>query len=436
MQAPPASAPDVAAEDEKARRIVGDALARGASWLDQDEIRELLGCYGIPTVRSSVAATAEDAARLAGEFGGPVALKIRSPDITHKSDVGGVALDLEGPEEVRRATRNMRERVSKRAPRARLDGFTVQEMIRRPLAHELIAGMAVDRTFGPFLLFGHGGTAVEVIGDRALALPPLNLALARQLMSGTRIFRQLQGYRDRPPADLDAVARSLVRLSNLVCDLDEVVEIDLNPLLADEHGVVVLDARVRIAAAAAGARHGARLAIPAYPKELERHETLPGIGAALLRPIRPEDAPGIIRLFESLSAEDVRLRFFGALRQLSPELLTRLTQIDYDRQMALVLEAGGEILGVARLAADPDNREAEFAVTVRTDLKGRGIGSLLMRRLLEHARRRGIGRIVGDILQENTMMLALARDLDFRLEPRPDTPGVVRASLSLEAVAA
>jgi acetyltransferase len=302
-------------------------------------------------------------------------------------------------------------------------------MIHRPHAHELILGMAVDRQFGPVLLFGHGGTAVEVIGDRALALPPLNLTLARELMSGTRIVRQLRGYRDRPAADLDAIARTLVCLSQLVCDLDDVVEIDLNPLLADENGVVVLDSRIRIEAPRPGARRGDRLPIRPYPKELERAVTLPSIGQALLRPVRPEDAPAFIRLFESLSPDDRRLRFFGALRTLSTSLLTRLTQIDYDREMAFVLESGDEILGVARLAADPDNRLAEFAVTVRSNLKSRGLGTLLMQQLIEHARHRGVGQLVGDILAENTLMLALARDLGFALEATATSASVVRATL-------
>lgn len=430
MEVPPSSFPEVPAKCADARLIVGEALANGKSWLNEDEVKRVLGCYGIPTVRSAIAATEDEASRYAETIGGPVALKILSPDITHKSDVGGVALDLAAVN-VRAVASEMRERIARDFPEARISGFTIQEMVHRPHAHELILGMAVDRQFGPFLLFGHGGTAVEVIGDRALALPPLNITLARELMSGTRVFKQLQGYRDRPATNLDGVARILVCLSQLVCDLDEIVEIDLNPLLADANGVVVLDARIRVAPPEPGMRRGARLSIPAYPKELERIEVLQGIGPALMRPVKPEDAAAILRLFENLSSEDVRFRFFGALSILPKSLLTRLTQIDYDRQMAFVLEFGGEILGVARLAADPDNRQAEFAVTVRSNLKGHGIGTLLMRRLIDYARQRGIGEIVGDILQENALMLALARDMDFKLETRTEAPGAVRATLRL-----
>ncbi len=434
----PASSAEFSADVGRARKIVADAAAAGTVWLDENAVRQLLDCYGIPTVRSAVVTTPAAAAAKAAEFGGRIVLKIFSPDITHKSDVGGVALDLEGEAEVRQAAEAMLARVAKAAPKARLAGFVVQEMIRRPGAYELIVGLAVDRQFGPFLLFGHGGTAVEVIGDRALALPPLNLPLARELMSRTRVFRQLRGYRDRPPAALDDIAATLVRLSQLVADLDEVVELDINPLLADPAGVVALDARVRIEKLPAGARRGHRLAISPYPKELERTESVTGIGRLRLRPVRPEDAAAFVRLFEKMSAEDVRRRFFAPLRSLPTRQLARLTQIDYDREMAFVLERpdGGteaDVLAVARLAADPDNYRAEFAVTVRSDLKGRGLGHLMMTRLLDYARQRGISEIFGDILEENTMMIALCRELGFTLTPLPESAEIVHATLDLRA---
>jgi acetyltransferase len=282
------------------------------------------------------------------------------------------------------------------------------------------------------LLFGHGGTAVEVIDDKALALPPLNLTLAKSMIERTRVCRQLRGYRDRPAADLDAIALTLVKLSQLASDLDEVVELDINPLLADADGVIALDARIRVAAAPPGTARGQRLAIRPYPKQLERVEKFPGFGKLLLRPVRPEDEQAFLRLFDRLSPEDIRLRFFAPLRELPRTQLARLTQIDYDREMAFVLETSGQgphdILGVVRIAADPDNQKAEFALTVRSDLKGRGIGTLMLGRMLDYARDRGIGEVFGDILAENTPMIALCRDVHFSLYPLPESGGIIRAS--------
>jgi acetyltransferase len=293
--------------------------------------------------------------------------------------------------------------------------------------------MAVDRQFGPFLLFGQGGTGAEIIADKAVALPPLNLSLARELMSRTRVFRLLQGYRDRPAAALDAIALTLVQMSQLVCDLDGVGELDLNPLLADEAGVIVVDARIHVAAPEAGSSAGQRLAIRPYPRELERKETIAGVGAALLRPILPQDAASVRALVENLSPEDARLRFFTPLRTLAPAQLARLTQIDYDREMAFALfDEAGALLAVARLAADPDNRQAEFAIVVRSDLHRRGIGRLLMMRLIDYARTRHVGALAGDVMAENAAMLGLGKDLGFALQPQADAPGIVRLLLPLQ----
>jgi len=430
MEVPPSAADEFVPDEGTARKIVSGAMAGGGGWLDETAVHALFACYGIPVVRSAVVKTPQDAAAKAAEFGGAVALKVFSPDITHKSDVGGVVLDLEGADGVRAAAETMRTHVQARVPKARIEGFVVQEMIRRPDAFELIVGMATDATFGPFLLFGHGGTAVEVIDDKALALPPLNMKLARETMSRTRVYRELQGYRERPPAALEAIALTLVKLSQLVCDIDEIAELDINPLLADTSGVIALDARIRLASYQ-GAR-GERLCIRPYPRELEHEEDVPGIGRCLLRPIRPEDAPLVERLFAQLTPEDVRLRFFSPLRALPPALLARLTQIDYDREMGFILmENAAEIMGVARFAADPDNRQAEFAVAVRSNLKGHGLGSLLMKRIIAYARARGIGVLFGDVLQENTTMLSLARELGFATAPLEKSPGILRVTLQL-----
>jgi acetyltransferase len=432
MEVPPSIPSEFTPDEAGAREIVRAALAAGESWLNAADVCRLLACYRIPVARTFIVATPDEAAAKAKEIAATVALKIFSPDITHKSDVGGVVLDLETPDAVRAAAIAMQARVAKVAPSAHLTGFVVQEMIRRPGAYELIAGMAADVQFGPFLLFGHGGTAVEVIDDKALALPPLNMNLARETMSRTRIYRQLAGFRDTPPAALDAIALTLVQLSQLVCDLDEVVELDINPLLADAKGVIAVDARLKLAVVAPGARRGARLSIRPYPKELEHIETVAGFGEMAMRPIRPEDAPLLTRFAERLEPEDVRMRFFSPLRTLPQPLLARLTQIDYDREMAFVLfDSAAGIAGVARFAADPNNAQAEYAVIVRSDLKRRGLGRLLMQRIVAYAKARGIGFVFGDVLEENTGMLALCRDLGCSIAPLTGSPGILRATLTL-----
>jgi len=419
MEVPPSSLSDFEPDVTAARAMLASARQ---GWLDPVAVGKLFACYGIPSVRLAHAGTPAEAAAVARDFAVPVALKIDSPDITHKSDAGGVALDLPSPDAVEAAAETMLARVAKARPDARLNGFTVQEMIRRPGAYELIVGMAADATFGPFLLFGHGGTAVEVINDKALGLPPLNRKLAREMIDRTRIARLLRGYRDRAPADLDAIVTVLVRLSQLVCDFDIIAELDINPLLADDRGVLALDARIRI-----GAPAGDRLAIKPYPRELVRAPDGTPYG---LRPIRPEDAPALVRFAEELDPQDVRMRFFTPLKTIPHPLLARLSQIDYDREMALLLlDGGGELAGVARFAADPDGVRAEFAVIVRSGLKGHGLGRLLMDHLLGYARERGISEIFGDVLIENGAMLALCRDLGFAFaEP---SQGVVRVSLRL-----
>jgi acetyltransferase len=421
------------ADEEGARKIVAEALAGGRSWLDPAEVVSLLSCYGIPAPGCAFAATPKEAAAAAEKLGGAVALKIVSPEITHKSDIGGVALDLQDEGAVQRAAEAMQARLRQTVPAAHLDGFLVQEMIRKPGAYELIAGMAVDRQFGPFLLFGQGGTAVELIADKAIALPPLNSVLAQDLIARTRIARQFAGVRGRPPIANEALVQTLVRLSHLVCDLDEVAEIDLNPLLVDHEGVIAVDARIRIAPLAGGLKRGSRLSIRPYPEELESSVTLQGIGEAVLRPIRPEDAPALEKFITDLSPEDARLRFFTPLRSAEPAMLARLTQIDYEREMAFVLETErrpGDFLAVARLAADPDNLRAEFAVVVRSDLHHRGLGRFLMGRLVEYAKSRGIGELRAEILSENTAMLMLCRGLGFAVGSGP-APDVTTASLRL-----
>lgn len=411
------------------------ALAEGREWLGEQEAKALLKAYGIEVVPTvAVAATAAAATRAARETGYPVALKIRSRDITHKSDVGGVRLGLGDEAALAGAAREMLAAVQAARPGARIDGFTVQPMVRRPHAHELIVGASIDSVFGPVILCGQGGTAVEVIGDTAIALPPLNRALAHELVSRTRVARLLAGFRDHPPARLEALYDVLVAVSQMLADLPQLAELDINPLWVDEHGALALDARVRLSPTpVAGAE---RFAILPYPAQWVRAQVWNG-RPIVVRPIRPEDEPQHRRFLESLEPEDIRLRVFSTRNDLPRSELARLTQIDYDREMAFIAEGidaqgRAETLGVARTVSDPDNVEAEFAIIVRSELKGQGLGTLLFGQLIEHARQRGTERLVGLVLRENTRMLKLARAMGFSADPaEPPASGLRRMVMSL-----
>jgi acetyltransferase len=432
METPPSVPVDFQPDTERARGIVAGAVAQGGRWLTEYEAKQLMSAYGIPVVATHRAESPEQAAEQAALIGGAVALKILSPDITHKSDVGGVVLDLEGPAAVLDAAKSMRERLGRTYPQARFEGFTVQPVVRRPGAYELIVGMSTDPQFGPVILAGQGGIAVEVLDDKALGLPPLNMRLAGELLARTRIYRLLKGFRGQPAANLEAIALTLVRLSQLVVDLAEICELDINPLLADQFGVMALDARVRVEATD---KFGAdRLAIRPYPRELEELVPLGDGRILLLRPIRPEDEPSLQAAFAKLTPEEVRLRFFVPMKTLSHVTAARFTQIDYDREMALILTDAGiagrtQIYGVVRIIADPDNETAEYAVIVRHDMTGMGLGVFLMRRILDYAQRRGIREIQGDVLQENRTMLKLCEVLGFERRRSADDPEIVLVSL-------
>jgi acetyltransferase len=382
----PASVPEeFTANATAARVIIDEAVAAGRELLTEPQAKAVLSAYGLPVVETRIARNVDHARKLARELGFPVALKVLSPDITHKSDIGGVALDLEDEAAVAAAAAAMSQRVAELQPDAHLTGFSVQQMARRPGAYELIVGARDDPVFGPVVLFGEGGTAVEVIADRSVGLPPLNMALASRLIEGTRISNLLK-----------AIALSLIQVAHLVTDLAEVVELDINPLIADGSGVLALDARIRVRQA--GSNGPDRLSIRPYPKELEETVTLGG-RQVLMRPIRPEDEPKHYEFLSRLTPEDVRFRFFSAVRQLPHSQMARFTQIDYEREMAFVATApdGGnepETLGVVRVVTEPNNETAEFAIVVRSDLKGQGFGAdrLLPRARHAQADRPGHGR--------------------------------------------
>ena len=424
METPPARLDTFEPDRIAAQRLIATALAAGKSWLDPEETSAILAAYGVQLVANHFAGDPDQAASLAATVGFPIALKIRSPDITHKSDVGGVALNLGNAEGVRREATGMLERVKAAHPEARLDGFLIQPMVRRPGAVELLVGLIEDTTFGPLVMFGQGGTAVEIVRDTSLELPPLNALLARRLMARTRVWQLLQGYRGKPPADIEAIVEVLIRLGQLAADQAEICELDINPLLADAGGVVALDARLRIAPAQSPG--SARLAIAPYPKELETAASLRDGTVLGLRPLRPEDEPLLHDLAAHMSHEDLRLRFFTPVQGLTHAVAARLSQLDYDRELALLAEHDGTALGVVHFFADPDNLRAEYAIAVRSDWKGRGVGFLLMSHLIGIARQRGIGELVGEVMRENEPMLQMCRELGFSIVPQPADPAIMR----------
>ncbi len=436
MQTPASLPGGMHFDSERARGIIAAALRAKRSVLSEVEAKALLASYGVPVVRTETAENPEGVEAIAADMlktDKACVVKILSDDISHKSDVGGVRLAIKTAKEARAVAEAMLEKVHDLKPSARIRGFTVQPMVDRPHAQELIIGMSEDATVGPLMMFGAGGTAVEAIADTAHALPPLDLKLARKLMRETRIHRLLDGYRDRPRVDLGAIAQALVRVSYLVAEHDEIRELDINPLLADENGCVALDARVRVANSAAVPRKP--MAVRPYPIEWEAEEEIPGIGPVIVRPIRPEDEKLYARFFSRLTPDDVRMRFFTAKPDLSFKFLARLTQIDYAREMAFVALGAdsGELLGVSRLVADPDYTRAEYGVLVRSDLKAKGLGWLLMQHLIKYARAEKLEVLYGQVLASNTTMLKMCAEMGFRVEPDWSDVAIRNVELKLGA---
>jgi acetyltransferase len=434
MRTPPSHSEETRFDATAAQNTIEAVTRTGRNLLSEVEGKGLFAAYGIPVVRTDVAQSPADVGRLAFAItarGERCVVKILSDDISHKSDFGGVRLGLDRAEDAEEAAVRMLQSIRRLKPEAQIKGFTVQSMIQRPRAHELIVGMSVDPVFGPLLMFGAGGIAVEVLRDIAFALPPLDHTLARELMKQTRVWSILQGYRDRSPADTDGVADVLVRLSYLVANHPAIREVDINPLLADEEGVIALDARVVVA----GPQTSPRLpfAIRPYPSQWDIAVDVPDIGAVRVRPIRPTDETLYEDFFAKVTPEDRRLRFFGAGLDLSHGFLARLTQIDYAREMAFVAidTTSGELLGVVRLVADPDYLHAEYAILVRSDFKGRGLGWRLMNQLIDYAKQESLQELSGAVLAGNTTMLEMCRQLGFIVTTDPDDSSLRHVTLDL-----
>ncbi|MGA8515277.1 MAG: bifunctional acetate--CoA ligase family protein/GNAT family N-acetyltransferase [Burkholderiaceae bacterium] len=419
QQLAPATLEDLVPDREMAHQLHAQALRDGREWLDGIDAQELLQAYGLPTVQTTLARNAEEAIAAANQIGYPVALKIVSPQIIHKSDVGGVALDLASAEEVRMAAVKMRHQVTRLRPQATVLGFTVQAMAQRTGAQELIVGIATDAVFGPVLMLGEGGTSVELRKNHVVALPPLNINLARDMVARSSLTPLLAGYRGQAPINEQALLTTLLKVSQMACDLPWLAELDINPLLVDAQGVLALDARVKLRTVAAG--ESSRLAIRPYPIGLEERVPLAGQDL-LLRPIRPEDGQRLMAFYANASSFDMRLRFFMSRREVPHSELARYSQIDYDREMAFialaVLESGEQaMVAEVRAVCDPDNTRAEFAIQVASDWQGKGLGRLLLHKLIAYLRERGTAVVTGQCLRENTAMANLAREVGFEVTP-------------------
>ncbi|MFT3973966.1 MAG: bifunctional acetate--CoA ligase family protein/GNAT family N-acetyltransferase [Amaricoccus sp.] len=427
-----AAAPDARAQ---VAALLASAAAEGRRRLTQAEAGAALAAYGIPVAGSRIVRDAAAAGAVATEMlgaGGRLAVKVLSADLPHRSDVGGVVLDVATGDEAAAAVAGIAARVARHAVGARIEGYELQPMVARPEAVELILGVATDPIFGPVILFGAGGLAVEILRDTAVALPPLDSGLAAELVGRTRVSAQLAGYRGRAPADLASLNGALIALSHLVEDFPCLRAVDVNPLLADAAGVIALDMNVEFDPAELDRRPpNLHLAIRPYPTEWRRSIERPD-GVYDLRPIRPADALLYPDFLARVSREDMRLRFLAVRVHFPEEFALRWTQLDYDREMAFVaLTPAGELAGVSRVVAAPDHLSGEYSLLVRSDLQGRGIGAALMRLLIDYARADGMERIEGMVLAENRAMQGLVGHLGFTFAPIPDDPGVVMSTLVL-----
>lgn len=402
----------------RARAVVRQALAAGRSLLNTAETLEVLDAFHIPHPPTLPAATVNEAVAAACRIGLPVALKIDADGLIHKSDIGGVVLDLHTLGQVAEAAGAMLDNARARLPAGSVRGLVVQKMHGKRYGRELMVGVARDAVFGPTIAFGAGGLMVDVFGDVAVTLPPLNDMIAANLIRRTHVARGLAAFRNHPAADVESVKAVLLRVSELVCELPEMVSLDLNPLVADEHGALAVDASIVVAPLPAGFRRYDHMAVHPYPAHLLAHGRLKSGAACAFRPIRPEDADELQRFVgEELSEQSRFNRFMNTLKQLSPGMLVRFTQLDYAREMALVatVEEGGieRMAGVARYTANPDAASCEFAISIGDRWQGMGLGSQLMEALFNAARDAGLSTIEGDILGSNTAMLGLMRKLGF-----------------------
>ena len=429
------SKPDI----EGARLIIENVLAERRKVLTEMESKTLLSAFNIPVTQTILARSANEAMMIATQLGFPVALKIDSPDISHKSDVEGVALNIMNATGVRDTYTEMMQTVTRLKPDARINGLTVQTMARARRGREVCVGLVTDDPFGPVIAFGAGGTMIELINDRAMELPPLNQFLARQLIARSRVAETLGEWRGASAVNRDALEQVLLRVSEMVCELPQLREMDINPIIVDALGAVAVDARIVIdhapQALGGSANHYSHLSILPYPARYEQIWPLRGGGEYTVRPIHPDDANMLQEMMQHLSPENRYFRFISSMVELPPAMLARFTLIDYDREMALVAVfserkagPGGEVIekerivGVSRYIINPDQSSCEFALVVADDFSGKGLGSRLMLCIMDVAREKGLSEIEGLVLTQNPAMLKLMKSLGFAVKPFAEDP--------------
>jgi acetyltransferase len=420
LEIPPKMIRHLVFDQEKARKLVFRAPTQG--FMPESDAKEMLMAYGLPVIRTEIAESEAQASRIGRELGYPLVMKVLSADISHKTDAGGVRLDLRTDADVSESYRQIVSSARQYNPDARIEGVTIQPFFSNP-DYELLLGAKRDPNFGPVILFGMGGIYTEVLKDRSLGLPPMNRLLARRLMEETKVYALLQGYRNRPAADMQQLEEMIVRLSQLLIDFPEIAELDMNPVLIKGGNPVAVDVRILFSPLAVPS--SLHLVIGPYPEEDESHMVSVDGRGIFIRPVKPEDAPLFTALFKTLSPTTIYYRFFGALKELNPEMLARFTQIDYDREIALVaIDEDSEsdcLLGVARIIGDPDGRTGEFAVLVGDAWQGQGIGSNLLEKCLSIAEKQGFESVHGIVLHENRNMLALGKKLGFGIKREADS---------------
>jgi acetyltransferase len=408
--------PDV----EGASMIIEGALQEKRKILTEMESKALLAAFHIPVAQTMVARSPNEALLIAQQLGFPVAMKVNSPDITHKSDSGGVLLNLVNAQAVRGAYHEIIKNVKQSRPDAKVDGISIQPMIVKPNGRELMVGVTNDPVFGPVITFGAGGTSVEIMGDRSVSLPPLNTFLVKDMINSTHIAKMLGAFRHMPAADMDALESVLLRVSEMVCELPMLMEMDINPLILDENGVLAADARVVVELRSPSADRYSHMAIYPYPTHLVSYWQRTDGTDVVIRPIRPEDAELTQEFVRNLSEETRYFRYMNSFQELSESMLIRFTQIDYSREMALIAvlnEQEKEVeLGVTRYAINPDGESCEFALVVADNMRGTGLGLKLMVALMDAARSKGLKIMEGEVLKNNVSMLKLMKRLGFTIE--------------------
>lgn len=422
LEIPPKLNKNLEFNQKKAGDLISNAPEN--AFMTESESKKLLQAYGMPVIETRTATTQAQASRIGREIGYPLVMKLQSVDIPHKTDVGGVLLDLRCDADVCDAFEQIMLSARKYKPDARLDGVTIQPYFSNP-DFEILLGAKRDPNFGPVILFGMGGIYTEVLKDRSLGLPPMNRLLARRLMQETRVYSLLKGYRNRVAADMEKLEEMIVRLSQLLMDFPQISELDMNPVLIKNGNPVAVDARILVSPTKIPPFM--HLVIGPYPAEEESRMVSVDGQAIFIRPVKPEDVPLFTALFKVLSPTTIYYRFFSAVKELNPKMLARFTQIDYDREIALVAidetSQTERMLGVARIMGDPDGKTGEFAVLVGDAWQGKGIGVCLLERCLSIAEKRGFKIIHGYVLKENRNMLALGKKLGFGIEKDPDTDG-------------